>query len=447
MTSREELFSEYSSLLNDNDNNNLTRDIYRKVSKYKNEYMQHFGSYTEFLDQYKKSIESFDSFNSKMSKEDYDKLVQKNSIQNEESRDVFDIDFEQLDLLAARKYLYKQNSKISQLKRENKLLLQQQIAEDDIIDKFINKFKVNVNDKLNLNLKIKEKTDKSLMLHLSDAHLGEVVDNNGEVIYNTEIGLGRIDTLFEKFLNMVEEAKPYQTHILINGDMISGSIHDELERTNDVPDTECVMNLANNLIENIIKTLKVVGKNGLVSVDVLVGNHARTKVGKPYVKNKVKDNWEYLLGRIIQSYFDKQEIDNLEVCVPDTWYKLRTINGVTFLETHGDCLANGGGGFAGLPIASLVQKTAKMYGMLESLADMGYEVEEDTKFQYVVVGHFHKTATVPLFNGGKLFVNGTLKGTDEYSISRMTGTADCEQTVFEISDFEIINIKYIRVGE
>lgn len=431
--SNSQLFGEYSKLYFNNDERHLTRNEYRTISEYKNSFMNNFDSYGDFINAYDEYINS----------------SAPTSIAEESAN--FEIDFEKLDLLAAKKALYKQSSKIASLNRDNKLLIEHLSNEEDFILNIANTVANNINvSKKPITYKKDNiiKIPGTLLLHISDAHLGEVVYNGNNVNdYNTNIGLARIQYLFDEYINLLEEKNYNNAHILINGDMVSGSIHNELERTNDMTDTECVIELSNIIIENIIKIKALVGKNGNVSADILVGNHTRTKIGKPYVKNKIKDNWEYLLGRIIQSFFNKQEINNIEICVPETWYKLRNISGVSFLETHGDCLAGGGGGFPGMPIAALVQKSAKMFGIMSTLEELGYDPNDYSKFQYVLVGHFHKTATIPLFNGGKMFVNGTIKGTDEYSIGKMTGLADCEQTVFDIRDGELKNINYIKVGE
>jgi len=433
--SNSDLFAEYQQLLNDNDGKDLTRNDYRNKSVFKNSFMNNFDTYGDFID-------SFYEENSVINIKLEDKVdIQPTS---------FEIDYEKLDLISAKKVLYKQNSKIASLSRDNKLLTEHLSNEDEFISNIADTVANNINVsrkpityKCQRNFKSE---DGTLLLHISDAHLGEVVNNgNGINDYNTEIGLTRIQYLFDEYVSMLEQSKYNDAHILVNGDMISGSIHDELERTNDLTDTECIIKLSNVLIENIIKVAEVTGEYGRVTVDILVGNHARTKIGKPYVKNKIKDNWEYLLGMIVKSYFDKSEMKKIEICVPDTWYKLRYISGVPILQTHGDCLGGSGGGFPGLPIAGLAQKAAKMYGIMQSLEDYGYQ--EVGKFDYVLVGHFHKTATIPLFNGGKMFVNGTIKGTDEYSLGKMTSLADCEQTVFNIKDGEIKSVNYIKVGE
>ena len=375
----------------------MTRDFYRKNSEYGGAFQTLFGKF----DNLKKEM---------LTEEDMEK-----------GRD-FDLEKKIVTLEA-------ENSK---LKKNNKDLLKGAVEEDDLLSLF--QENLNVQRKFNIDTKIiKSNSNKKALLCVSDIHLGEVVvaeQVNFVNEYNKDICVRRLNQLFEKTVNYTKVIGVSEIDIILNGDTISGGIHEELIRCSDLNEVESIMFLKDYFVEKFSELTKFFNK---INVDVVVGNHARILQGKPYQKNRVKLNYEYILGQMLKNYFEDTKNKKIKVHVPESAFFIKEVGGLKFLVTHGDVLGGGGsGGFSGLPYYGLCQSAAKMHGVLQQIG-----VEEGTQFNHILVGHFHSTAKIPLFNGGVLFLNGSIIGTGEFSLYKMKSVAKKEQTLLILDNGNI----------
>ncbi len=370
--------------------NLITRDYYREQGKYKDkDVIKYFGS--------------FEALKKEAFKEEVDLIGFKKKIKVLEERNII-------------------------LEKENNKMIKGSIIEEEMIDLYKQSLDKDFNIKIdNKEIIIKDDKKRKAILQLSDVHVGELVfpqyvNNVNE--YNEQVCIRRLDTIFNVFLAYCRKFSITSCHILLNGDLLSGGIHTELIRNMWLNEVEQLFFMQGYIIKKLEYISQFFNK---IDVDVIVGNHARVLSGKPYHKEKVNMNFEYVMGKNIQNYFQLLESKKLNskifIDVPESAFKIVDINGTKFLETHGDILMGAGsGGFAGIPFYSIAQSSAKLYGVLHQI-----NVTEENQFDHILCGHLHTSTKIPLFNGGFCFVNGCVIGTNEFSLTKIKSVAKREQ--------------------
>ena len=172
-------------------------------------------------------------------------------------------------------------------------------------------------------------------LLVSDWHWGEVVDKNqigGVNTYDLDIAHERVKALVEttcKLLDMVGGDYPGIV-VAQAGDAFSGSIHDELTETNELP----MMPVFLDLYETSIWMLeKFADKFGNVFVPCVTGNHSRT-THKPRHKQRNFLNFDWLLYTLLEKHFENDP--RVVFQIPDGPDALFKIYNTRYLLTHGD---------------------------------------------------------------------------------------------------------------
>lgn len=238
------------------------------------------------------------------------------------------------------------------------------------------------------------------MLHWSDWHYGEVVslaETGGANEFNRDIARQRVRALVESSIRLArgfafreDHSAPPGIVVAINGDLISGDIHDELRETNEAPPFVCVDDLFGMLVWSIDQLKDQFGK---VFVPCTVGNHGRSTL-KPRSKNRVFLSYEWNLYRSLQRHY--QNDPKVSVLVADGADLLYKVNGWRVFQTHGDALGvKGGDGIIGAlgPIARGAIK----------IRDSEVKIGKD--FDYLIMGHWHQDLWI-----GNTVVNGALIG-------------------------------------
>ena len=255
--------------------------------------------------------------------------------------------------------------------------------------------------------KSKEHASEALILPISDPHMGEVVDlqqMGGRNSYNKEIAKRRLERLFQQYVKMGTThwtgPAPEVIYLVLMGDLISGIIHEELAKTNDllsIPSvktvTECIIAGINLLLEHFECPINVIS---------IPGNHSRL-TRKPESKDFAIDSFDTLVAWNIESWFAAREVDRVRFSAPASGDALVTIHGWNFLFTHGDRMGSKGGmGFVG-PAATIARGMQKI---IQDYAADGIIVD------YVITAHFH--TALELEQG---FACGTPVGPSEFSKS------------------------------
>lgn len=254
------------------------------------------------------------------------------------------------------------------------------------------------------------------VLFLSDIHFDEVVYPNqvgGVNEYNRIIAEDRIKHTFNtavKLLNGMANAKYDGIVCALGGDLVSGSIHDELSETNDAPILNTVVRLVEILSEGIEGLAEQFGK---VYVPCVVGNHGRLH-HKPRMKNKVFENYEWLVYQFLAKHFENDS--RVDFHIADGADVSFTIYGTRFLLEHGDNY-RGGNGISG--IFSALMLGAHRKNKQQSTIGNAFDV--------LMVGHFHQYVHM-----NSIVVNGSVKGYDEYAYNKTFPVEPPQQSLFVV---------------
>lgn len=236
----------------------------------------------------------------------------------------------------------------------------------------------------------------------SDWHFGEVVrpeEINGLNEYNMTIAETRFRRCVERTVDLAVNHMTGADYpgivVNIDGDMVSGEIHDEHKETNE--DTTYALVLWT--VERLVWGLRALADQfGKVYAVCSFGNHGRD--GKRIrFKQRAKRNADWLICRILYSHLkdDKRFSWNIPTS-GDAYYR---VFGHRYFLTHGDALGvKGGDGIIGAigPIMRGEIKTANS----ESSIGRAYDT--------LIIGHWHQTLWLP-----RAIVNNCGKGYDDYA--------------------------------
>lgn len=237
-------------------------------------------------------------------------------------------------------------------------------------------------------------------LFLSDLHWGEKVypaQVNHTNEFNLKIAHERLQRVFGATVNILRDHMrgEYAGIVVpLGGDMVSGTIHDELREHQDAHVSECIADLHSHLIAGIDMLEQEFGS---VFVPCVVGNHGRFD-RKPRAKGAVKDNFEWILYHFLAAHYADNA--NVVVAVSESLDYLYRIHNTTYLLTHGDQF-RGGTGISGpvLPWSLGDHRKRKRQDAI------------DQPYDCMIFGHWHQM----FWGGGTFICNGSLKGYDEYA--------------------------------
>jgi hypothetical protein len=249
---------------------------------------------------------------------------------------------------------------------------------------------------------------ESIVLFLSDIHMGEVVSlaaMGGRNSYNMKIAAARLERYFQSVVKLGTEhwtgLPPDSIYFVLGGDLVSGEIHDELAKTNDLQAIPAVRVLAEALAAGLDLLRKSFPAIPIHCISV-PGNHGRT-TRKPESKAFAVNSYDTLVALLLEWWATTKGIKGVTFSAPHTGDALVTIHGWNVLFTHGDRIGSrGGSGFVG-PAATAAR------GMQKIVQDY---LAEGRVIDVIVMGHFH--TPLELEYG---IVNPSLVGPSEYSRS------------------------------
>ena len=238
-------------------------------------------------------------------------------------------------------------------------------------------------------------------LLLSDIHFGEVIKadqvfNVNE--YNMDIAEERMQMLAQNTVDILTNhlKSDYPGLVLLlDGDIVSGTIHDELIATNEEPIMPVVVR-AFELLGWFIQQMKEYFPK--LMIFCCPGNHGRTTKKVPF-KNTGLLSYDWLIYTLLDRYFEADDSVSF-VITPgdDLQYKIYNHG---YRLTHGSQF-RGGQGFLG-HIAPVTRGEIRKRTAAES-----YNQSYDT----LVIGHFHSYGTFK-----RVICNGSIVGYSEYSIN------------------------------
>ena len=259
-------------------------------------------------------------------------------------------------------------------------------------------------------------TSEELVLLLSDFHAGEEV-NPTEMLgmneYNMDIMFARVQKIYTALDSILNKMSGYtykKINIFALGDMVSGIIHEELLQGTCTVDQ--VVMTAEILSEMVYKLSQRFEEVEFIGV---VGNHGRFNKA-PNFKKKY-NNFDYLLYKMIEAKCCN--LENVYFNIPKAGIAVKKIFEWNFLLMHGDGINS----FGGIPFYGIRRTDAQISQLLT--------VNKDFYPHYVCMGHFHTTNIMEKI-GGKIIMNGTLKGGDEYALGKMFTGGDAKQLLLSI---------------
>jgi hypothetical protein len=242
-------------------------------------------------------------------------------------------------------------------------------------------------------------------IFFSDLHYGERVYRDqvqGANSYDIPTAKRRIEATIDKAFYLLFDriARPNYDGVVfpLGGDMVSGTIHEEITHTNDLLILEQVYDLYQQLIMVIDRLKDAFGR---VFVPAVTGNHGRLS-RKPKMKNAAKDNYEWILYQFLSAYYKDDPAVTFKI--GDGFDVQYRVHGHTYLLTHGDRAFRGGTGITGplLPWMRGTQKKQRVYDAI------------DMPFDTILMGHWHSLNFLLSYG---MIINGSLKGYDEYAMS------------------------------
>lgn len=255
-------------------------------------------------------------------------------------------------------------------------------------------------------------------LLLTDTHLDEVVSveqTGGLNRYDREVAMGRLERAFTGAVRVSKDILSGMRYdgavLLLGGDIISGEIHQEYLESNEGTTVETLLHWLEPLAAGINLLAEEFGKLHVVGV---VGNHGRRTI-KPRYKNRVVDNYDWLLYRSLEHHLASDE--RITWQFPQSLGCDLSVYDVAIRLEHGD-EARGGSGIAAAmsPLLLLQHRRQKQYGSADRDLDL------------LVMGHWHRRHVLP-----GLLVGGTLKGVDEHTLGKGYDYAPPSQEFFVVS--------------
>ena len=302
------------------------------------------------------------------------------------------------------------------LVRENTELIKGRAFQDRLIevvkDSIVALPAVKVMEERVLEKKVPEETVVGL---ISDLHIGEKVskeETRGLGGYNFDIFKKRFNFYIDKIIDFSQnKLQGYvfkKCNLVCLGDMVSGTIHEELLEMRDLSILDQAFLGARVIGEGIRRVASIFPS---VEVDCVFGAHGRLFTKKRYKERYV--NWDEVLFRVLELLLKEQK--NVKFVIPRSFFEVIDIEGWKFLIYHGDDIKS----WMSLPYYGIERDVARFRDLL-------YKSGE--KFDYVLIGHFHEMAEL----GQVVVVNGTMKGADEFGMGKLRKAGRASQKIFGV---------------
>lgn len=250
---------------------------------------------------------------------------------------------------------------------------------------------------------------------MSDWHWSEVVKPEqvfGKNEYNIEIAKERVRIMVEHLIDLLFNHFVHPSYpglvALLNGDFISGTIHQELIATNEFPIMPSVLSVYGTLIWTFEQLLQRFKK---IAVFATPGNHSRT-TNKPFSKDNVFLSYDWLIYQMLEKWFRKN--DNISFIIAPGEDQQFKVYSHRYRMTHGGQF-RGGTGFIG-PYAPITRGEIKKRSAAET-----YGMNYDT----LIIGHFHQ-----LMQLDRVVVNGSLIGYNQFALHHQFPFAPPKQALW-----------------
>lgn len=268
-----------------------------------------------------------------------------------------------------------------------------------------------------------DRTAQDLVLLFSDTHASEVVsleETRGINEYDWDVMLRRMARISEGVLSHAQHYtfKIRRFHVHLLGDMLSGDIHDELAITNDRPTAEAVVQFAydtavwlRDLVEKMIDAEVLIQAEPAVVLAGVPGNHPRASK-KPQAK-QAHNNADWLYYKLLQALLEWDPLFAFDF--PRGSYNVQWIcDRYRALLMHGDGIRTT---MPGVPWGGVIRRITTLEQQFSKARQ---------PLDYVELGHFHTRNALDGVQA-EAFLNGSVKGADEWSLKQFGHGQDAKQ--------------------
>jgi hypothetical protein len=233
----------------------------------------------------------------------------------------------------------------------------------------------------------------------------------------------RLDRIFHYAVYYCQKFGVKAITLAFLGDLWENSIHMETARTNFPNEVECLFILQAYISEKILQLEPLFSK---INCHFVVGNHSRLMTDqRPYFKEGAVMNWEYILAKQLkiqfETIFKKDKTSKITITPAESLSTVIEVAQRKFLLTH-SIVQGGGGSFGGIPYYSVDRNAAKKFGVFFQLDD------KSQQFSDVASAHLHSTYKTKTISG-YAYGNGSVVGTDPFSLEKMKISSEPEQTL------------------
>jgi hypothetical protein len=335
--------------------------------------------------------------------------------------------------------------------RINKELLNRAAITDLILSKIESSISkvppINV-DKIKYPKATISKTPEEACLMLSDCHLGlaclpEEVGGLGS--YNGDIFKERLDNLMNsicKITDIHRSAYPVDTlNIFGLGDLVHGS--NDAGQWGFLHTEQTIIDQVFILVNEMTKSLIMLNKKFKnINFYGVFGNHGR--VGHKGME-KLYVNWDYVVYKMMEATLSNQK--NIKFFISKAPHLEASVLDHKFLLIHGDNVKSWGGlPFYGLARAdarfrNMLSSNKNLEGLEEELKDKKIDKKELNKilsaaltyarpFDYLLLGHHHQSAEIESNGNGRILMNSSFIGGDDYTINKLMTSGTASQKFF-----------------
>lgn len=353
-------------------------------------------------------------------------------------------------LISEKKISLTNNQELKKVKEHISFIAEKELITDKIIEAIKKVPDISPNQIKVPTPKTKLSPQESVLL-ISDSHIGLAViedEVGGLGQYNVQIFRKRLDGLITSVRNITELHRtnhPLDTiHVIFLGDIVHGSndagkwgfLHTEQTVVDQVFEACQQFTLALLTLRQFYKNVKVYGCSG---------NHGR--VGQKGME-KLFVNWDYIIYKWIESSLSRQE--GISFDFPKSPFHTIDVFGKRLLITHGDNIKS----WLGIPFYGLNRMESRYKGLFErqktvkkawdSLENSNIDKENMAEvvkhvfnyqktFDYLISAHFHTMGEVETLSGGKIILNSSFIGGDDYSINQLACSGTPSQKFFGIN--------------
>lgn len=262
-------------------------------------------------------------------------------------------------------------------------------------------------------------TPEKFVALIGDIHIGKMVDPS---VVGQTFGYGypvfqerwaRLKNRLLRYFALHSATAPFEAfRIHFLGDGVDGvDMRRGHQARTDIKTASEQMLLLVAAWEELLRELATIG----IPIDVIwdYGNHGR--VGD-FGVNLPADNWDYVAGEVLK--IAVRDVQNVSIHVSTLKYHVTQLGPYRVHSSHGDAV-KGGDGFAGLPINGLARALAKDTGLHKQIFDL------------LLTAHFHTPQDLTT-QAGRILMNGSWDGGDDYSINQLKAASEPVQLVFGV---------------